>query len=379
MALARSIRLGLSVLVASAGLAASAHAFPIVYDPPDVDRWNYLFAATPGDRPTAPVFGAFATAGQFDERDGQMLLIFDTFPEIPAGRPPSAYSILSAKVVLDRSPTNSWVYDSTYDGYRTYLALENPSDPQALADTDAGRPMELYGVGYRLAGLDATTYDENGTAFGPAGLVARTRYAYPNDNLASPTLFGDRDVSNNVLDRFDPTAFAVGIVPGATPGTTISGAGTVEMNLSLTPSVRAYLQNRLAQGSVDLMVTSLEPAAQGGAAVYPVFLQKESGTGAATLEIDVVVKPSCNDGVDNDGDSLVDYPADPGCFAKGDDTEVEDCRDGVDNDGDGKIDYPADPQCKSATGAREKPAGCGLLGVEPLLVLGWFARRKRAR
>jgi hypothetical protein len=359
--------------------APPAAAVVAVYDPPDVDRWLYLFNGTPGIRPNAPVFGGFATAGQFDERDGQQLLIFDTFPEIPAGRPTTAYTVLSAKVVLDRSPTNSWVYDSTYDGYRTYLALENASDPDQLPDADAGRPTELYGVGYRLAGLDATTYDETGTPFAPPGLVARTRYAYANDYRAHPTLFGDRDVSNNVLDRFDPTPFAVGIAPGATPGSTLSGAGTVELTLSLTSAVRAYLQDRLQQGSVDLMVTSLAPASMGGPAVYPVYLNKESGTGAATLELNVTVTPSCKDGVDSDGDSLVDFPADTGCKAAGDDTEVEDCRDGIDNDGDGHTDYPADPQCASALGGREKPASCGLIGIEVAGVLAWAARRRVAR
>ncbi|HSQ65986.1 MAG TPA: hypothetical protein VLM85_22345, partial [Polyangiaceae bacterium] len=31
--------------------------------------------------------------------------------------------------------------------------------------------------------------------------------------------------------------------------------------------------------------------------------------------------PACADGIDNDGDGLVDYPADPGCFSANDDTE----------------------------------------------------------
>jgi hypothetical protein len=30
---------------------------------------------------------------------------------------------------------------------------------------------------------------------------------------------------------------------------------------------------------------------------------------------------ACNDGIDNDGDSLIDYPADPGCTSKGDNNE----------------------------------------------------------
>ncbi len=66
----------------------------------------------------------------------------------------------------------------------------------------------------------------------------------------------------------------------------------------------------------------------------------------------------CDDGIDNDGDRLIDYPADPGCSSRTDNSElpvntptptVPQCNDGIDNDHDGKIDYPADPQCSSRT------------------------------
>jgi Tol biopolymer transport system component len=62
--------------------------------------------------------------------------------------------------------------------------------------------------------------------------------------------------------------------------------------------------------------------------------------------------PACSDGVDNDGDTQIDFPADPGCTS-GSDTDETDppptaCSDGIDNDGDARIDYPADPGCTSA-------------------------------
>jgi hypothetical protein len=59
--------------------------------------------------------------------------------------------------------------------------------------------------------------------------------------------------------------------------------------------------------------------------------------------------PECSDGVDNDGDLLVDFPADCGCTDPADNSEAPDpvtqCNDGADNDGDGLIDFPADPGC----------------------------------
>jgi hypothetical protein len=46
----------------------------------------------------------------------------------------------------------------------------------------------------------------------------------------------------------------------------------------------------------------------------------------------------CRDGVDNDGDGLIDL-ADGGCRNADDPSEEPDCSDGLDNDGDGRIDF----------------------------------------
>jgi len=67
-------------------------------------------------------------------------------------------------------------------------------------------------------------------------------------------------------------------------------------------------------------------------------------------ETDVEVLPQCSDDIDNDNDGLIDYPADPGCDSSedNDETDIEvlpACSDQIDNDGDGLIDYPADPGC----------------------------------
>lgn len=67
--------------------------------------------------------------------------------------------------------------------------------------------------------------------------------------------------------------------------------------------------------------------------------------------------PQCSDTFDNDNDTLIDYPADPGCTSAADNDEFNApppqpaCADGIDNDNppDGKIDYPADPGCVSSS------------------------------
>jgi hypothetical protein len=63
----------------------------------------------------------------------------------------------------------------------------------------------------------------------------------------------------------------------------------------------------------------------------------------------------CSDGLDNDGDALVDFPDDPGCTKRSDTSEVGQCQDGLDNDGDGEVDL-ADPGCSSASDDDESSA-----------------------
>jgi photosystem II stability/assembly factor-like uncharacterized protein len=105
---------------------------------------------------------------------------------------------------------------------------------------------------------------------------------------------------------------------------------------------------------------------------------------AGTAGSGVFVVPACADGVDNDGDGLVDHPADPGCASAVADLEDPECDDDLDNDGDGTMDWnggpgdaPADPQCTQPWLRRES-GGCGL-GFELALLLPPLALWRRAR
>ncbi len=66
----------------------------------------------------------------------------------------------------------------------------------------------------------------------------------------------------------------------------------------------------------------------------------------------------CADGLDNDADGKIDFPAEPGCTMARDDDEANpavlpECGNGGDDDGDALVDYPADLGCKSASDAAE--------------------------
>jgi DNA-binding beta-propeller fold protein YncE len=126
-----------------------------------------------------------------------------------------------------------------------------------------------------------------------------------------------------------------------------------------------------AEGLKSAMAVALSP---DGQSVYvsselaqpPLASQAESGALSVFLEqpYDPTPAPACNDGIDNDGDGLADYPADPGCTNPTDASEHDPslaCDDGIDNDGDGLVDYRADgsgdPGCLGpGPGSIENPA-----------------------
>jgi len=88
------------------------------------------------------------------------------------------------------------------------------------------------------------------------------------------------------------------------------------------------------------------------------FLRHGIGAYYANGPLPLANRPAaaCGDGIDNDGDNLIDYPADPGCSSVADNTETQPlpaCSDGIDNDKDGSVDFPNDPGCSAADDSDE--------------------------
>jgi hypothetical protein len=82
----------------------------------------------------------------------------------------------------------------------------------------------------------------------------------------------------------------------------------------------------------------------------------------------LIDQPDCGDGLDDDGDGLIDYPNDPGCTDALDPDErgaIYECDNGIDDDQDGLIDFPEDDGCVAATDETEAPVpvSTGLLGA----------------
>ena len=291
------------VMLASTACAVFAQPILVQRTLPDLDRWNYPFNASPGFRATASTFRAPAGDPDFDDRDAQFLLGFDTAVEVPQGLAPSRYSITSVTVTVTTITGGVFEYDPTTDSFETYL---DPADPLFVADADSGRPIELFGVGFRN-GFTVDTYLET-SAFqqAPFGFWLGTRNAFATDFDARMP----RDVSRNVEQLFTPTPFAVGQTSAVSAGAFVPADTQFSFTLDLSnPNVLAYLRAALVAGKVRLMVTSMQPAATmgQGAQTFPDYYTRENTFSAAfgfgaTFDMTVEIVS----GSDLNGDGVVD-------------------------------------------------------------------------
>ena len=95
----------------------------------------------------------------------------------------------------------------------------------------------------------------------------------------------------------------------------------------------------------------------------------------------LIDQADCSDGLDDDGDGLIDFPDDPGCADGLDPDErgaIFECDNGIDDDGDGLIDFPEDDGCLHPTNPVEAPEpGVMAMLATGVISLAAFARRSR--
>lgn len=286
--------------------AHSALAATVVIGEPSGDRWMYWVGDPAGNRDTASVYGAYGPFDytdygyDFDDRHAQFLLEFDTSLLAPPGQGVGNYTISAITLSVVVNLADSFFYDPTHDPLGSYL---NPAQ-----DSDLGRPLELFGVGYRN-GWTLDTFRENS----PYQSSNATGYKNVRNAFAMDFVDGvARDVSNNVEENFEVSPWAIGQVNGQlddsgnfvpTPlaaGSAVPFESVVEFALDLSnPLVRNYLQEGLNAGRLQLMVTSLLEFSYSGyqnvAGGFPSFYTKENAYHqpengfflAAQLEADV--------------------------------------------------------------------------------------------
>lgn len=173
--------------------------------------------------------------------------------------------------------------------------------------------------------------------------------------MASLTVDSDAMSFNGVVALYDATCTGTAVGCINTPEKltlTNLAAGTyyyvIDGYSSESGTFPINISGRIANGA------SCESAlAQAGAITCNVGYACKGTMGSRTCQ-----PATCSDGVDNDGDMVIDFPFDPGCADPGDDTEANPstppvCADNVDNDGDSTKDYPNDYGCAAAGGSSE--------------------------
>jgi hypothetical protein len=276
--------------------------FSLDHTTPAIERWMYANNAAPCDRPAGSTFGALRDDAGVDARQAQHLIGWDTATLVPTNQPPMRYLLRRCRVTLTINRGNLFAYDPTPDDYRTYFETNHPAH---RPDADLGRPIELFGVGFRN-GFDAASFDQC-APFGTNAPGQRNAYA------AGWSIHGALvDVSNHVgktnetFPRFEVAPFAVGRTTNATPGELVPAGAKITFDLIRDdPFVLAYLRSALQGGRLRLMLTSLHTTdGRFGTPSYPDFVThfNQAVTDPTRLELDGVVASDS----DVDADSLPD-------------------------------------------------------------------------
>lgn len=253
-----------------------------------------------------PAYAIFAYLGDdsgADSRLGQFLVGWDTASAVPTNQPVTRYLIRSAQVSVTINDGNQVIYDPTHDAVATYF---NTNNPARTPDLDAGRPIELFGVGYRQE-YGQTNFLQCSTVGN--GAVTNNN-VYP---LCWTTNGQSRDVSNNVgktndyLQPFETWPFAVAQAATASVGGTLSPGELIYFDLDLRdPFIMGYVRRALRQGRLDLMVSSLhQVSGQFGTEPYPSFATRFNQAllePPTTLALEVTVVRD----LDADSDGLPD-------------------------------------------------------------------------
>jgi len=269
------VALAAGAVVCGAAVVARAQVINANFPVPTLDRWMYPFNATSGTEATARTFAAPADDDRFDDADGQFIVGYATGGQIPTGRGVWGYNVEQATLRIWASNTvDQFTYDATLDPVSSYFLAGSPG---ATADPDAGRPIMLFGTGYR-EGFTAPTFLET-TPFSslPFPVEERIRRAYAAMYSASGMA---TDVSNFPKDNLAPVPWAIATTTAAAPGGVVPTNAEFVMTLNVADAgVQRELRRGVDVGRVNLAVISLFSATGGpggGSGVYPRWYCKEN-------------------------------------------------------------------------------------------------------
>jgi DNA-binding beta-propeller fold protein YncE len=202
---------------------------------------------------------------------------------------------------------------------------------------------------------------------------------------ATPTTFSDATVTTRInlmiaQDNAGACELVVkGVAAGIARGYLYAGSNNFQPDRASDALIgEVTLRGQAAAAGQELTYTCVPPGAG-----TRVALDRDEDGRFDRDELDAGFDPAdpgdpsvCEDGLDNDGDTLTDL-SDPGCADANGTSEEPTCNDGIDNDLDSATDL-ADSDCDDPASDGEIAApACGLLGVEALPVLAWAAFRRR--
>ena len=339
-----------------------SRAADFVFDVPSDDRWHYPFNFTPGERGTIGCFGAFGNPDfpDFNDRDGVMIVAWDTAAQIETGFDSSLYDICTVSVGVTNIPGASWPVDTTLDNVATF---------RGQPDSDPGRPIELFGAGFGPEYAYETWREDDIYVGGHCnfdGTIcfndARDPYPFVFRDGSSQRLHVEDSVKgtqNEGLNPplcgatrcpFTPVPWAIGIPQGYVPGHQLVPFDVLfEIDLALSGGrVRDYFRSQLSGGRVFAIITSLQLADfMGGQSTYPTFYSKEAfGPGVKPAQLIVRLKSDPLGDINGDGlIEPVEFAASTRCMsgpggpiAPAPPLSALTCRCALDDDADGDID-----------------------------------------
>ena len=225
----------------------------------------------------------------------------------------------------DVNPTTDPNSPDYLHGIGNQVAVTDPNGDTYYVDCEAQVVVGDY-IGAQMAGFDAAM---------PLGLVDHLQDGDTSLPYTPRTLVvgGNSPYSTTITQGNLPDGLTIGAYVDPDSGSTAYGV------LFGTPA------------SVGDFTFTVEATDADNVTVSKAYTMRVAGAGA----------PACSDGLDNDGDGLVDYGAEPGCASEADASELAPtlpCDDGADNDGDGWADYrlvDGDPGCRNAYTRNENP------------------------
>lgn len=375
----------LSLAAALLMSARNGQAAEYVFAVPSDDRWHYPYNFSVGGRTIATCFGTAGTP-TFNDRDGIMIIAWQTGNEIAPGLAADAYGIRSVTVTLTNTADAAWPVDLTVDEWFTYdvdgndiLNLDGvprgePGDVDGESDDeDPGRPIELFGAGFGPF-YTAQSWNELSLFIGSANSpgVARDPFPFVFQDVTGALLHVEDNVKGLHNDHlpvpvygFTPTPWAIGVPIDYTPGNQPVPFDVVfQVDLTLSEgAVRRYFQEQLSAGRVFVAVTSLtETIQEGPQGGVPAFYTKEAvgipGAKAPRLDLSacLAVRPDLDMDCDVDSADLERFEQCVTGPAKG---SVEEGCARADFDGDGDVDqedFGILQRCLSGDGIEPDPA-----------------------